>query len=474
MDLSIILTYIWIIIAIYALSPEYLKIKRKLSNKIRKWLFGISIISIFLLSFPSILQSDFVISLRDFIENIIREDIPYDIYFLILRIIQFLSIWIIVNSKTLRNWNIKEFKNLLNNLIITQKRDILFMLLDKNLEKIFSLSNSKNRAKKLYEKYCTETIEISINGEFVLKKEEWFFKKIKKNIYKKILPFFYKQTSILEKIMSDQISKKLWKNNENLWFKFMKKYIKFNDNWIREFSEKFLLEILLNRDSITYYQLKEVDYEKDKVENENIELIIKNSEKIWLEKNIDIVIHKLLFDEENKYLLNKYYSPSGQEYNTENKDIVNHIWRLIRLYKFIDKDKLWLSNIPIFLVKDLIEITDRDLFKWEHIYEYQTATYYLIISVLEIVEEISDETEWKYLDVYFTMIGYLLSNKDWYTIWENEISENFKKKIIRHCMYFFCNKKNREAKKEELKTQIKKNKDRKPYFGKDNKDIDRI
>ena len=106
--------------------------------------------------------------------------------------------------------------------------------------------------------------------------------------------------------------------------------------------------------------------------------------------------------------------------------------------------------------------------------EYQTATYYLIIEIFEMIEKICNKTEWKYLDIYFMMIGYCLWNYNWYSLWSSIVPENFKKNIIKHCMYFFCDMQNREIKKESLTNILLANRSRKCYFDKRNEKIDRI
>ena len=480
MELWTILTYISIIIAIYALSTQYLKIQWKLANILYKSLFFISMVLLFLLSFPSVQNFCFVTALKKVIENIVKTDIPQDIYFFILRFIQIISLLVIINTKTLRNWNIKKFQKLLDSLIIEHKWDILFILLEKNIKKIFLLRNKRNRAWRLHQKYCTEPLQIIINWNTYssTKKDFW---KITWRVFKKsqaflkiVLPLFYQDNHILNDTMSDQLARKLWNSNEKLWLQFIEQYIKYNDSWLQEFSKQFLIELLLNQNNVTYYQLKEVDYEKDTIENKNMGILLQNSEKLSLESILSIVIHKLIFNRENKTLLNKYYSPSEWEYNIDNKDIVLHIWRLIRLYNFIDWKKLHLWNIPIFFIKDLIEITDWTLYDRTDILEYQTATYYLIIEIFEMIEKICNKTEWKYLDIYFMMIGYCLWNYDWYSLWSSIIPENFKKNIIKHCMYFFCDMQNREIKKESLTNILLANRSRKCYFDKRNEKIDRI
>ena len=92
MELWTILTYISIIIAIYALSTQYLKIQWKLANILYKSLFFISMVLLFLLSFPSVQNFCFVTALKKVIENIVKTDIPQDIYFFILRFIQIISL----------------------------------------------------------------------------------------------------------------------------------------------------------------------------------------------------------------------------------------------------------------------------------------------------------------------------------------------------------------------------------------------
>ena len=332
----------------------------------------------------------------------------------------------------------------------------------------------------MHQKYCTEPLQIIINWNTYssTKKDFW---KITWRVFKKsqaflkiVLPLFYQDNHILNDTMSDQLARKLWNSNEKLWLQFIEQYIKYNDSWLQEFSKQFLIELLLNQNNVTYYQLKEVDYEKDTIENKNMGILLQNSEKLSLESILSIVIHKLIFNRENKTLLNKYYSPSEWEYNIDNKDIVFHIWRLIRLYNFIDWKKLHLWNIPIFFIKDLIEITDWTLYDRTDILEYQTATYYLIIEIFEMIEKICNKTEWKYLDIYFMMIGYCLWNYDWYSLWSSIIPENFKKNIIKHCMYFFCDMQNREIKKESLTNILLANRSRKCYFDKRNEKIDRI
>ena len=480
MELWTILTYISIIIAIYALSTQYLKIQWKLANILRKSLFFISMVLLRLLSFPSVQNFCFVKALKKVIENIVKTDIPQDIYFFVLRFIQIISLLVIINTKTLRNWNIKKFQKLLDSLIIEHKWDILFILLEKNIEKIFLLRNKRNRAWRLHQKYCTETLQIKINWDMPFPTEKecwkitWRFSKKSQAFLKIVLPLFYQDNHILNDTMSDQLARKLWNSNEKLWLQFIEQYIKYNDSWLQEFSKQFLIELLLNQNNVTYYQLKEVDYEKDTIENKNMGILLQNSEKLSLESILSIVIHKLIFNRENKTLLNKYYSPSEWEYNIDNKDIVLHIWRLIRLYNFIDWKKLHLWNIPIFFIKDLIEITDWTLYDKTDILEYQTATYYLIIEIFEMIEKICNKTEWKYLDIYFMMIGYCLWNYNWYSLWSSIVPENFKKNIIKHCMYFFCDMQNREIKKESLTNILLANRSRKCYFDKRNEKIDRI
>lgn len=480
MELWTILTHISIIIAIYALSTQYLKIQWKLANILCKSFFLISMVLLFLLSFPSVQNFYFVTAFKKVIENIVKTDIPQDIYFFILRFIQIISLLVIINTKTLRNWNIKKFQKLLDSLIIEHKWDVLFILLETNIEKIFLLRSKRNRAWRLYEAYCTEPLQIIINWNIYSSTKKdfwkitWRFFKTSQAFLKIVLPLFYQENHILNDTMSDQLARKLWNSNEKLWLQFIEQYIKYDDSWLQEFSKQFLIELLLNQNNVTYYQLKEVDYEKDTIENKNIGILLQNSEKLSLERILSIVIHKLIFNRKNKTLLNKYYSPSEWEYNIDNKDIVLHIWRLIRLYNFIDWKKLHLWNIPIFFIKDLIEITDWRLYNRTDILEYQTATYYLIIEIFEMIEKICNKTEWKYLDIYFMMIGYCLWNYNWYSLWSSIVPENFKKNIIKHCMYFFCDMKNREIKKESLTNILLANRWRKCYFDTRNEKIDRI
>ena len=227
MELWTILTYISIIIAIYALSTQYLKIQWKLANILWKSLFFISMVLLFLLSFPSVQNFCFVTAFKKFIENMVKTDIPQDIYFFILRFIQIISLLVIINTKTLRNWNTKKFQMLLDSLIIEHKWDILFILLEKNIEKIFLLRNKRNRAWRLHQKYCTETLQIKINWDMPFSTEKecwkitWRFLKKSQVFLKIVLPMFYQDNHILNDTMSDQLARKLWNSNEKLWLQFI-------------------------------------------------------------------------------------------------------------------------------------------------------------------------------------------------------------------------------------------------------------
>lgn len=446
-----ILTYIWILIAIWTLLPEYQKLKLWLANFFWKTLFWLSIVLIIILSFEifSWYYNDiekYLIQLSPikwFFMTIFWGNVKTGV-FSTLRIIQFLSLFSIYRTSKLSQYNKKSFKKLIDKLYDSRQYEILVKIINENIGKILLFTKIQKKIDNFFAKF---------KGKFIFKeKEDWgfyvdtnrlkWYKKIVFPIIRSLKVFLPKYESLTGYLPNKYIINEIFIKEENLWYKIIKssKHL-MEDQDIKKFVRDFLKVSLKNIDSRLSQSLWGLDFEPIEMKNELLLLLQKIWKKLDYAKIIDEVIHNIINEEQNKKLINLRYSPWGGEYNELNNNIITHIWHLIRSYRLIWTElDLW--SMPMHLIKDLIEVTDRSKYQ-DNCYEYTTGTYYLITEYFDEISYLCDHADTRYLGSYFAMIAEMLSS-------EIVILE-VKKSIISWIYWFLCNHKNKEEKKKYLK-----------------------
>jgi len=369
---------------------------------------------------------------------------------------------------------LNKFRFHINKLFVWKKREELFELLTPNLDKAFNIWFHKNFFQKLRSKYCRTTLSVTYEDDlffewetpaekslFFRAKEKTYnaFFLIKKCLINVILckniRYFFQPNFVLEDVFSEQFIDELAINNEALWYDIIRNYINRSSQHWKEFYKKFLTRIFTDIRSTTSYQLSELDYEKEHLDNDYLIMLTSNSWSLELIKNMDISVRKILYDPLNHSLLNQEYYP-GSDYNNWNRDLVIHIWRLFRIIEFVDIDSLFLSNTPMYLAKDLMKVTDRSKYQ-EWISEYTTGTYYLLSELLDIIENVCDKKV-ESLSVYFGMIKRVL-NFD-----EVEVPSEFKQTIAHSSMYFLSNEFHITEKNQQMKKLLTEYPSLKVYY----------
>lgn len=446
-----ILTYISVLIAVRALLPDYQKLKLWLASILRKILFWISITIIILLSFHIfswyyntianlLIKLDFLKPIFNFIfwSNLKTWVLS------MLRIIQFSSILYIYKTAKLNKYNKILFKELIDNLYNNKQYTILVKIINENIDNIIIFTEKQKKIKEFFSRFEWKFI-IESNANWVYKINTNKRKRYQKIIFPiiQIFKVFFPQEGNLTWYLSNKvIIKEIFHNEENLGYRIIKWSEHLLDEQdIKIFIREFLKEALKDKNSRISQSLSWLDYEPIETNNELIILLQKVGWKISYGKIIDEIIHDIISSKKNIELLNISYDPSSSEYHNINKDIVSHIWRLIRSYRLIWK-KLDLWNMPMFLVKDFIEITDWKNYEG-HYSEYTTATYYLMSEYFDEIEYLCDNININYLWVYFWML--------WNILKSDKVIDKVKESIISWVYYFLCNNTHKKEKKEALK-----------------------
>jgi len=329
----------------------------------------------------------------------------------------------------------------------------LFRMIEKNFGKLIKIRYKKTLLDKVLSKFDESNILVFIINDEILNKGGKLgrLQKIKQKIKQKInhiigyilfdvLKLKYKENKYAQRTIELIIDKKtamiIAEQNEMLWFKIIESFLKCkyknkygvleSENDLRYFCENFIINILTNADSLLSYEIrKEIPYSSKEIEEYNLKTLLKNSNIVWLEMCIDKAISNLLQEEYIKKALNEEYYESDY---VRNRKIVLHIANLIDLFWRIDKEILVMSNTFIFLLKDFIQATDFKLESWNMIREWNSWTGYLIWHLFNICETINEETNFKYISIYYTMLKMLLEN--------DFVIEWFKEKIVRSYFYF--------------------------------------
>jgi len=444
MDFGVVLTYISIVIAVYALSPEYLKLKLKLAWNPFFIIFFLTGILLFLFSFDSILYSSHIVNVKEHIERFFCINIKEDIYRLLLWLIQIGTILWIIWTWYFRQGNINRFNKIVKLLFNWKEYGKLFNLLDANINRLFKYSYKEEKLRKFIRQYDYRVNLFAFHNP-----------PKKKNIINRFIGWFlidllkldidYSHSFLLDEILDYDIIEKIARSNEMLWFSFMKNFVKYEGfNELEQFSSKFLPIILSNPNSIVSYQMKEMQREWWNITKEYIKFLIDNSDKIKLEKNIDVTVSDIFKDETNKKLLNEPYSPGNDVYY-KNAKIVWQILYLLQIYLKIDPDKLMLGNTLRYVCRELLDNTDRSWDKWVDNIEHNTGTAYLIHELFDVYEKLCVKRP-EYIDNYFSsLMGYVLSDK--------KVDEELKQNLVNSSFYFICN---RNEDNKNIKNEIKK------------------
>lgn len=476
MDISTLITYIALLIAIYTLSPEYMKLKISLSNFWAKCLFFLTFLIIYLLWFTSIKIFFIDIWLIWYLSKYLYYDIWWNYYQFILISVHFFSLYLILNSGKLSLWNQQKFYSLFSNLYNNSNFPVMYSILEKNLDELFykkyklfwndkilfKYDDKKNFLIKFYWDWDNNIIWNKKVNTFINKWISFLFFKILK------LEYINKEylTNIIELILTEKFITELAINNELLWLKIIKKFLKYNYNnyyWVsstfddlERFSEMFLIRNFGNKHSIIYHEIRRnviYEWKEKNIDGDYFKLLLDNSENIKLEKIVDMLLIDILNNKKNIKLLNENYSSDI----SKNSEIVFKIWCFLRIFQFIDIKKLDIWNIFIFILRDLIMnfkinlLEDKNSFiKWY---------WYLINEFFDIFEEIIEKTEEKEWDIliYFIMINDILESDN---LWPY-----FKEKIVESFYYYIFNKTTHQVLRfNQFKKFIDKNKWLKDHF----------
>jgi len=377
--------------------------------------------------------------------------------FFILWVIQFTSLFFIYKTARLNQNNKKIFSNFMNDLYKGKEYETLIKIIGDNIEKIIEFQTRQSKIDSFFSKYKGK---INIEG-----KEDFIFliTNNKRKRYQKIFfpimlslrKFFSKNYDFTSYLADSLIAKKIFNQQETLWYKIIELWKSItDDNNIKTFVRYFLKISLRDKDSLLSQAMWWLDYEPVEVDNELILLLQIIWKWIDYGKIIDETIHNLINDNENRILLNIWYDSWSEEYYEKNSNIVTHIRHLMRTYRLIWQElDLW--NMPMFIIKELIEITERSKYQ-DNYYEYTTASYYLMSEYFDEIEYLCDNIDTKYLGIYFAMIWQLLSS--------DKVVNRVKESIISSTYWFLCNSKNKEEKKNGLVKLFSNYNNIKEYF----------
>lgn len=392
---------------------------------------------------------------------------------------QFSSLLAIYITSKLRIDNQNTFKKLIDNLYNNKNCKILVKIINENIEKIIKFTKREDRIENFFSKFkgkfhmgLWEDNNIKISTDKKRRYQKVYFP-----IIKKFRILFPKYSNLTWYLSNQLIIHEIFNKEENLWYKIMRIWDGLmGQQDIKRFIRIFLKIALENPNSRLSQSMDWLDYDPIEINNELLFLLQKVWKKINYGKIIDETIHNLINNDENIILLNLWYDPSSSEYYGMNDNLVSHIWHLIRSYRLI-WDELDLGNMPMFLIKNLIKITDRSKYQ-DNYYEYTTASYYLISEYYDEIEYLCDNVNIEYLGIYFAMVWQLLSS--------DKVATRVKESIISGIYRFLCNSKNKEEKKIALINFFKNYTEAKPFFNinahdrntheldSKNKDIDEI
>lgn len=450
MNFSDILTYTWLLIAWYALSPEHIKLRLKLASNFIKILFYLSLLWLYILSF----KSNLILLVNSPAKELLLEYWFYNAWndhvFFILMTIHFVLLILLWKSGKLTKAKQRSFFNLVSDLFNTSNFIVLNSLLDKNLKELFKLKYKNSLKDSLLGKYDEDkNFLIKISDDWKCEKQVikvWgnstgFKFRFINYILFRVFRLRYSKNkyinNIFELLLTDKFISYLSKNNELFWFKIMSEFLESdfkNHYWIiatlqdlEKFAEIFVAQVLTIENSIISHQIAKVN-EDTESDWEYFRLLMDNSDKIKLENCIDKALLTLFSNESIKNSLNEEYS----QYWSSNRNVVRNIWNIMLLFTHIDKDKLFLSNYFIFILRDLRKITDFKSERWiESELEFPSWSSYLMYELFNICEKINDDNNWEYLVLYFSILADFLN--------DCRVPDFFKKHQISSFYYFIFN-----------------------------------
>lgn len=478
MDISAILTYFSLLLALYVFSPNYIKIKLSLSKMIYLLPFLLSLILIYLLSFE-IFKNWFI---KFFSNHDNKND--FDLFFMILISFHFISFYLLFTTSKLNKFNKWKFLDWITQLINLNKINDLYKIINENINTIFKIYykwfSFKDKLLNKYKQYYNISIiltdeqkniiykiaewknitdveedeieEILDKKKSLLKKISSFFKKINLNNFNYLihdilfnkLNLKYSERPEIENIFNIVIFQ-LWNsyslNDIDLGFKIIKNLVKYkNKNHLKNFIDIFILNILKNKDSLLTRQIIDFNTTTEWVKGAYYTFLINNIDIELLWWVIDLAIHDIIFkNQENINLLNQKYIPWNNKYaRIDNVNIVNHLWALLDIYRKIDNknylDENWYSRIGNFFyytVKDLVYITDFSKETWNDWYLQDSASMYLVKEIIELLWDLNDLSKCNEMLSFNSILNLILSN--------SEIPNYYKKSVVEDYYYFVLN-----------------------------------
>lgn len=464
MELSDILTYIGILIAILALSPKYFRLKLKLAPKFIILWFWISLGLLYLFSFAVVKVTifqwlNYIWIFQIWWLNYIYE---HNRTIFILVSIHFVILLIIFLLWFLRRSNQKIFFDLILDLVNSKEYAELFNMINSNIKTLIRLKYKQTLNDLLLNKLKGEyiisfNIDDDLGGilEWDIGLDSWYkkilhyiknFKIAIKTRLRQVLDWFvfdflsleYSENryvnDIFDLIISDNISTILAQQNEMLWFKIIDTLMKakYKNSYgivesqrdLEQFCQKFLVSDMSRLDSILSYQISNESWSSQTPQWWFLKKIIMNSQLLNLEKCIDLAISKLIHDDSFKERLNEPYSRS--EYD-RNADLLSHLYWLIELFDKIPSDKLVFSNTFYFLLKDLVDITDFSGNRWNTDQERNSGTSYLIYVLFDFCSSIISNNI-NHCWIYFIMLWEILRN--------SSVAETQKESVVSSFYYF--------------------------------------
>jgi len=433
-----LLTYFSVLIALHQLWPNYFKVKWNLSHITVKSLFSLSLIWLFLYSFSPVvyLVKDILPVYFNVLENRL---VLYSGIFLL----HIISAVIVLSWGNARSDNTMSVGHIINKLLDTKNYSELEWFIEVNFNKILQIiyqddiskllkkySNSESHYGILQKIQNMSDDELKYISEWESKLEEnlydhimWFWYKLKQMyreldysfirfIHRKHIEWIEYLDRVIHRIYQTQHIIELSKINDVLVLNMICQLIKVeytNEYWVpMRFHEagKLLLDTLpfMLKDRNSYISIKLDEWEI--LEDEYFEVIIRNWHELNLEQVLDTTLHRIINDKENHEELNAPFY-NDKKYDS-NFALLYHLSKIIKLFTFIPSEKVFVSNIFRYLLKDCIKITSRDNVNDD--YEYSTWTLYIIYELFEALEQINIATEYKFVYHYFSVLWELLDN----------------------------------------------------------------
>jgi len=447
MEFSDILAVLGLLLAVYGLADDYIRIKLKLIPLPLWILFWFTIGILFIFSFNEI--KTYFVSDYKFILLFFKYEATtfWDFKYPILISLNMISIFIGIKYFTsLRRGNENKFLSILHTLAKEEEYALLNKLSNNNIVKILELKNKITFKEKYLDN--REIVQLKIlktSNKINIFFSEW----MKKPLYKVLSYFSYHKNTINEIYNFIELEPNI-KNNELIGFEKLKILIEQKSFDIEEYSKKFLIPVFKNHNSYITRQLLQNSL------NEIKTYILKNSDKIQLNFIIGMAIKEILEESELIIELEKEYDGKNSKIlhiekllfvwtknNSSMSSTVNLIEQELLKYSELDKNS---ETNAFYLLKKLFDVVCQYIEK--NMNDSQIEITYLHDLYLGI--DITNISERKQIQLACFYIEFLMANNQYFYI---KLPE-FKKYVEDNSSYKFfltvINKRDRELCEEKI------------------------